>query len=163
LEERERIEHYARRKRQARFVADGNIWKIPCDVALPCATQNELDEEGVRTLLSNGCIAIAEGASMPTTPGGVRLLLESKAAYGPAIAANAGGVATSALEMQQNASRQAWTFPETEARLSEIMTRIHEDVRNTAQEFGAAGNYSIGANIAGLLHVAKAMVALGLV
>jgi glutamate dehydrogenase (NADP+) len=163
LEERERIEHYARRKRQARFVADGNIWKIPCHLALPCATQNELDDEDVRTLLSNGCLAIAEGANMPTTPAAVRLLLESKTAYGPAIAANAGGVATSALEMQQNASREAWTFPQTEARLSEIMTRIHADVRDTAETFEAPGNYCVGANIAGLLHVAKAMVALGLV
>jgi glutamate dehydrogenase (NADP+) len=100
---------------------------------------------------------------MPTTPDAVRLCFASKIACGPAKAANAGGVATSALEMQQNASRQAWTFQETEQHLSEIMTRIHEAVRDTAEEFGAPGNYVVGANIAGLLHVAKAMVALGLI
>jgi glutamate dehydrogenase (NADP+) len=163
LVERDRLEQYLQHKRQARYVPDGNIWRVPCQVALPCATQNELDVEDVRALLSNDCIAIAEGANMPTTPDGVRLLLQSKIAYGPAKAANAGGVATSALEMQQNASRQAWTFQQTEAHLSEIMTRIHEDVRNTAEEFGAVGNYVVGANIAGLLRVAKAMVALGLI
>ena len=163
LVERVRIEQYAQRKRDARYVADGQIWKVPCQVALPCATQNELDADDVRTLLANGCMAVAEGANMPTTPDGVRLLLESKIAYGPAKAANAGGVATSALEMQQNASRQAWTFQQTEAYLSDIMTRIHEDVRDTAEEFGAAGNYVVGANIAGLLHVATAMAALGLI
>jgi glutamate dehydrogenase (NADP+) len=163
LVERARIEQYAKRKRTARYEADGSIWTIPCQLALPCATQNELDADGVRALLKSGCMAVAEGANMPTTPDGVRLLLESNVAYGPAKAANAGGVATSALEMQQNASRQAWTFSQTEAHLSEIMTRIHEDVRDTAEEFGAAGNYVVGANIAGLLHVAKAMVALGLV
>lgn len=162
LVERARIGEYAR-KRKARYMADGNIWKIPCRLALPCATQNELDADGVRSLLANGCIAITEGANMPTTPDAVRLLLENDIAYGPAKAANAGGVATSALEMQQNASRQAWTFHQTEAHLSDIMTRIHEDVRDTAAEFGAPRNYVVGANIAGLLHVAKAMVALGLI
>jgi glutamate dehydrogenase (NADP+) len=163
LEERARIGCYAERKKGARYEAGGSIWKVPCQVALPCATQNELDADGVADLLANGCIAIAEGANMPTTPEGVRLLLKSKVAYGPGKAANAGGVATSALEMQQNASRQAWTFEQTEARLDEIMTRIHANVRETAAEFGAKGNYVVGANIAGLLHVAKAMVALGLI
>jgi len=163
LDERARIEQYAKRKRSAHYEKDGSIWKIPCQLALPCATQNELDADGVRALLKSGCMAIAEGSNMPTTPDGVRLLLESKVAYGPSKAANAGGVATSALEMQQNASRQAWTFAQTEAHLDDIMTRIHEDVRDTAEEFGAPGNYVVGANIAGLLHVAKAMVALGLV
>ena len=163
LVERARIEQYTQHKRDARYEADGTIWKVPCQIALPCATQNELDADGVRALLASGCMAVAEGANMPTTPDGVRLLLESKIAYGPAKAANAGGVATSALEMQQNASRQAWTFSQTEAHLDDIMTRIHADVRDTAEEFGAPGNYVVGANIAGLLHVAKAMVALGLV
>jgi glutamate dehydrogenase (NADP+) len=163
LVERGRLDEYAQRRPQARYVVDGKIWKVPCQVAVPCATQNELDAEDARTLLANGCIAVAEGANMPTTPDAVRLLLDSKVAYGPAKAANAGGVATSALEMQQNASRSAWTFQQTEAHLSEIMTRIHEHVRDTAEEFGAAGNYVVGANIAGLLRVAKAMVALGLI
>ena len=161
--ERGRLEDYVQQKKRARYHADGNIWKVPCQLALPCATQNELGVEDVRTLLANGCIAIAEGANMPTPPDGVRLLVENKIAYGPAKAANAGGVATSALEMQQNASRQAWTFHQTEHHLDEIMTRIHEDARDTAKEFGAPGNYVVGANIAGLLRVAKAMVALGLV
>ena len=163
LKERGRIEVYAQRRKGARYVAKQKVWKVPCQLALPCATQNELEAEAVSELLGNGCIAVAEGANMPTTPDAVRLLVESKIAYGPSKAANAGGVATSALEMQQNASRQAWTFKETEARLDQIMTRIHEDVRDTAEEFGAPGNYIVGSNIAGLLHVAKAMMAQGLI
>src|SRR5690606_18665296 len=126
-------------------------------------TQNELDEASSRALIANGCIAVGEGANMPTTPGGVRCLLEAGVAYGPGKAANAGGVATSALEMQQNASRDAWTFEYTEQRLHEIMRKIHHDCHETAAEFGSPGNYVVGANILGFLRVAEAMVAFGLI
>jgi glutamate dehydrogenase (NADP+) len=161
--ERGRVSDYVAHHKHAHFVARGNIWQIPCDVALPCATQNELTGKDAATLLKNGCIAVAEGANMPTTPEGVRLFVESGVAYGPGKAANAGGVATSALEMQQNASRDAWTFEHTEARLAEIMQRIHTSVQETAEQFGSPGNYVVGANIAGFTRVAKAMVALGLI
>ncbi|OPZ41780.1 MAG: NAD(P)-specific glutamate dehydrogenase [Actinobacteria bacterium ADurb.BinA094] len=161
--ERGRVSDYAAQCGTARFVPQGNIWTIPCQVAVPCATQNEIDGSDAVLLVKNGCSAVAEGANMPTTPDGVRVFLESGIAYCPAKAANAGGVATSALEMQQNASRDAWTFEQTEARLHEIMARIHALVRDTAEEFGAPGNYVVGANIAGFLRVARAMTALGLV
>ena len=161
--ERRRIRAYAEDHPEAKYLAAGNIWSLPCQVALPCATQNELNEASARALIANGCIAVAEGANMPTTPGGVRALLESGTAYGPGKAANAGGVATSALEMQQNASRDAWTFEYTEQRLHEIMQKIHRDCYETAEEFGCPGNYVVGANILGFLRVAEAMVAFGLV
>ncbi len=161
--ERRRISEYAERKKGVRFVQNGNLWTIPCQVAMPSATQNELNGKDAALLVKNGCMAVGEGANMPTTPEGVRIFLESGIAYGPAKAANAGGVATSALEMQQNASRDAWTFEQTEARLAEIMVRIHRLVHDTAEEFGTPGNYVVGANIAGFLRVAKAMVALGLI
>jgi glutamate dehydrogenase (NADP+) len=132
-------------------------------VAMPSATQNELHGKDATKLVRNGCIAVGEGANMPTTPEGVRVFLEAGIAYGPGKAANAGGVATSALEMQQNASRDAWTFEHTEARLQEIMVRIHQLCFETADEFGTPGNYVNGANIAGFIRVANAMVALGLI
>ncbi len=161
--ERGRISAYVAAHPHAQYIAAGTIWSVPCDVALPCATQNELDEQSVRTLIANGCIAVAEGANMPTTPGGIRALLDAGVAYGPGKAANAGGVATSALEMQQNASRDAWTFEHTEKRLHEIMQNIHRDCHETAAEFGRAGNYVVGANILGFLRVAQAMLAFGLI
>ncbi len=163
LLERRRISTYAERRERARYLEDGSIWDIPCELALPCATQNELNGHDARTLLSNGCIAVAEGANMPTTPEGVRVFLEAGIAYGPGKAANAGGVATSALEMQQNASRDTWTFDYTEQRLHEIMIEIHRRCHDTADEYGSPGNYVAGANIAGFLKVANAMVALGLI
>ena len=161
--ERGRISTYVAAHGHAKYVPAGNIWSIPCDVALPCATQNEIDEASVRALIGNGCIAVAEGANMPTTPGGIRALLEAGIAYGPGKAANAGGVATSALEMQQNASRDAWTFEYTEKRLHEIMRKVHRDCHETAAEFGCSGNYVAGANILGFLRVAEAMLAFGVV
>jgi glutamate dehydrogenase (NADP+) len=163
LVERRRISTYAERRERARYLEGGSIWEIPCELALPCATQNELNGHDARTLLSNGCIAVAEGANMPTTPEGVRMFLDAEIAYGPAKAANAGGVATSALEMQQNASRDTWTFEYTEQRLHEIMVEIHRRCHDTADEYGSPGNYVAGANIAGFLKVANAMVALGLI
>ncbi|MBK1736014.1 glutamate dehydrogenase [Halorhodospira abdelmalekii] len=161
--ERRRISAYADEVSSARHIAGGNLWEIPCDVALPCATQNELDGKDAKRLIENGCIAVAEGANMPTTPEGVRLFQEAKIAYGPGKAANAGGVATSALEMQQNASRDSWTFEHTEQRLREIMIDIHRNCHETAEEFGMPGDYVSGANIAGFLKVSKAMMAMGVI
>src|SRR5690606_19012279 len=160
--ERRRICDYVKYRREAVYQPGGNIWDVPCQIALPSATQNELNGRDARTLVRNGCIAVAEGANMPTTPEGVRVFLEAGIAYGPGKAANAGGVATSALEMQQNASRDSWSFEFTEQRLDEIMTGIHTLVSETAEEFGAPGNYVLGANIAGFIRVARAMLALGL-
>ncbi|WP_438031205.1 NADP-specific glutamate dehydrogenase [Sorangium sp. So ce233] len=162
--ERARISEYAtRRGRRSRFVPGGNVWEVPCQIALPCATQNELNARDAATLVKNGCRAVAEGANMPTTPEGVRVFLESGVAFGPGKAANAGGVATSALEMQQNASRDSWSFEHTEKRLAEIMTNIHRTCYDTAEELGVSGNYVVGANVAGFLRVARAMIALGVI
>jgi glutamate dehydrogenase (NADP+) len=162
--ERRRISAYAeRRGSDVTFSATGSVWDVPCDVALPCATQNELTAHDARTLVRNGCIAVAEGANMPTTPEGVAVFRSAGVAFGPGKAANAGGVATSALEMQQNASRDSWTFEHTEARLAEIMVGIHDQCFATADEYGAPGDYVVGANVAGFLKVARAMLALGLV
>ncbi|AMN45900.1 glutamate dehydrogenase [Steroidobacter denitrificans] len=161
--ERRRISHYAQEHPDAQCLGANQLWNIPCEVALPCATQNELNEQAARTLIANGCIAVGEGANMPTTPGGVKAFMEAGLAYGPGKAANAGGVATSALEMQQNASRDAWSFEYTEKRLHGIMQNIHNDCHETAAEFGAPGNYVMGANIAGFRRVAEAMLAFGVV
>jgi glutamate dehydrogenase (NADP+) len=130
---------------------------------MPSATQNEINGKDATMLVKNGCIAVGEGANMPTTPEGIRVFLDAKIAYGPGKAANAGGVATSALEMQQNACRDSWEFEYTEERLQQIMRRIHRVCYETAEEYGTPGNYVNGANIAGFTKVAKAMVALGLI
>jgi glutamate dehydrogenase (NADP+) len=161
--ERRRVRDYASYHSDAVYTENGNIWDIPCQVAFPCATQNELTGKDAANLVKNGCIAVGEGANMPTTPEGVEVFLEAKTAYGPAKAANAGGVATSALEMQQNASRDSWSFEFTEKKLHEIMVNIHKNVAETAEEFGTPDNLVNGANIAGFIKVAKAMVAMGLV
>lgn len=161
--ERRRIADYATYHKDAKYIASGNIWDIPCQVAVPSATQNEINGKDAKTLVKNGCIAVGEGANMPTTPEGVKVFLDAKIAYGPGKAANAGGVATSALEMQQNAGRDSWTFEFTEKKLDGIMTGIHATAYETAEEFGAAGNYVLGANIAGFIKVARAMVAHGLI
>ncbi|HLS98049.1 MAG TPA: NADP-specific glutamate dehydrogenase [Porticoccaceae bacterium] len=161
--ERRRISVYADEKKGARYIEDGNIWSIPCQVALPCATQNELNGKDAKALVENGCIAVAEGANMPTTPEGIQIFQAAGIAYGPGKAANAGGVATSALEMQQNASRDSWSFEYTEKRLGEIMVNIHNNCFETAEEFGMPGNYVAGANICGFMKVARAMTAMGLI
>ncbi|HEY8537522.1 MAG TPA: NADP-specific glutamate dehydrogenase [Steroidobacteraceae bacterium] len=161
--ERGRISRYAEEHPEAKYFENGNIWTVPCQAAFPCATQNELDEESARTLIKNGCIAVGEGANMPTQPGGVRAFVESGIAFGPGKAANAGGVATSALEMQQNASRDAWTFEFTERRLKEIMESIHDNCYETAAEYGFPGNYVVGSNISGFIRVAEAMLAFGVI
>lgn len=163
LVERGRVADYAARRPKAHVVERGNVWELPTELALPCATQNELSGRDAAMLVDHGCVAVAEGANMPCTPDAVRTFHEAGVAFGPGKAANAGGVATSALEMQQNASRDSWTFGHTEARLDEIMTSIHELCATTADEFGAPGDLVRGANIAGFQRVALAMDALGLV
>ena len=159
--ERGRVSDYAERRPAATYLPNTSIWEIPCEVALPCATQNELTGRDAAALVKGGCVAVAEGANMPTTPEGIRVFMDAGVAFGPGKAANAGGVATSALEMQQNASRDRWTFEHTEGRLAEIMGNIHELCYSTAERYGSPGNYVRGANIAGFLRVARAMVALG--
>ncbi len=161
--ERGRIAEYADAHEHARYTAGGNIWEIPCDVALPCATQNEIDESDAKKLIENGCVAVGEGANMPCTPEAIQFFLESDTAFGPAKAANAGGVATSALEMQQNAGREAYTFEQVDEKLKEIMKDTHASCREAAEEYGTPGNYLNGANIAGAMRVARALIAQGLV
>ncbi len=161
--ERRRIKDYAGYRKQARYVEGGNIWEIPCQVAMPSATQNEINGKDAALLVKNGCVAVGEGANMPTTPEGIKVFLDARIAYGPGKAVNAGGVATSALEMQQNATRDSWTFEYTEKRLGEIMRNIHRVCYETSEEFGAPGNYVVGANVAGFIKVAKAMVGHGLI
>ena len=161
---RGRLNEYAEaRGGNVKHIQGGSIWDVPCQVALPCATQNELDAEAAKTLLSNGVRLVAEGANMPCTPDAVKLFQDAGILYAPGKASNAGGVATSALEMQQNASRDSWSFEETEERLAEIMKSIHAQCVRTADEHGDPGNYVMGANLAGYLQVADAMVALGVI
>jgi glutamate dehydrogenase (NADP+) len=161
--QRRRIKDYVEHYKHAKYIPSGNIWEIPCQVAMPSATQNEINGKDAARLVKNGCIAVGEGANMPTTPEGVKVFLDAKIAYGPGKATNAGGVATSALEMQQNASRDSWSFEFTERKLEEIMKNIHRLCYETADEYGSPGNYVVGANIAGFIKVAKAMVAHGLI
>ena len=161
--ERKRISEYHQVHPEAEYYAEGIIWNIPCDFAFPCATQNEISEASARKLLENGCIGVSEGANMPVTPEGVKLFLDAGIAYGPGKAANAGGVATSALEMQQNASRDTWSFEYTEDRLQKIMANIHANCFETAAEYDSPGNYVVGANIVGFKRVAEAMLAFGLI
>jgi glutamate dehydrogenase (NADP+) len=161
--ERGRVSDYADRVGTASFVPGGSIWDVPCDVAMPSATQNELDDKAATVLARNGCRYVVEGANMPTTPDAVRILKEAGVAFAPGKAANAGGVATSALEMQQNASRDRWTFEHSEARLNEIMRSIHTRCHETAEEYGAPGDLVLGANVAGFLQVAEAVHAHGLI
>ncbi len=161
--ERGRISNYAERRQGARYASSGSIWEVECDIALPCATQNELSRKDATALINNGVVAVAEGANMPVTPEAAKAFSEANVLFGPGKAANAGGVATSALEMQQNASRDSWTADYTEQRLAEIMRGIHERCFETAAEFGADGDLTRGANIAGFQRVARAMVAFGLI
>ncbi len=139
------------------------VWNVPCEIALPCATQNELDGNDAKTLLDNGCFCISEGANMPSTPEAVELFIEKKVLFGPGKAANAGGVAVSGLEMSQNSLRLSWTREEVDRRLHDIMVNIHKACVETAAEYGAPGNYVMGANIAGFVKVADAMIDQGLV
>ena len=162
--QRGRIGDYAEaRGPQVRHVTGGSVWDVPCEVALPCATQNELDEREAVTLVKQGCLVVAEGANMPTTPSAIKVFTEADVRFAPGKAANAGGVATSALEMQQNASRDSWTFEHTEDRLEGIMRGIHQRCVETADEYGTPGNYVAGANISAFTHVADAVLALGVI
>ncbi|MEV4946749.1 NADP-specific glutamate dehydrogenase [Streptomyces sp. NPDC053755] len=161
---RARISAYAEARPTARFSARGTVFDVPCDIALPCATQNELGREDAVALVKNGVIAVAEGANMPCTPEAVKVLREAGVLFGPGKAANAGGVATSALEMQQNASRDSWSFEETESRLAAVMRAVHADCRDTAEAYGGnPEDYALGANVAGFLRVARAMTAQGVI
>jgi len=162
--ERGRIKEYAERKPGAEY-HEGcvNIWNVPCDIALPCATQNELPLEGAKALMKNGCFAVVEGANMPSTPEAMDALQEAGVLFAPSKAANAGGVAVSALEMSQNSMRFSWTFQEVDDRLKTIMTDLYHNAARAAEQFGMAGNLVAGANIAGFLKVADSMLAYGLV
>ncbi|PPK93388.1 glutamate dehydrogenase (NADP+) [Kineococcus xinjiangensis] len=161
--ERGRLSSYAERVPSARHSTTGSVWEVPCEVAIPSATQNELDGDDAARLVRNGCIAVSEGANMPCTPEAVEVFREAGAAFGPGKAANAGGVATSALEMQQNASRDSWTFEHTEARLQQIMHDIHACCAQAAEEYGSPGDLVLGANISGFTRVAHAMHAHGII
>ncbi|MEU5026677.1 NADP-specific glutamate dehydrogenase [Streptomyces milbemycinicus] len=161
---RARISAYAEAKPTARFSDRGSVFDVPCEVALPCATQNELHQQDAAALVKNGVLAVAEGANMPCTPEAVEIFRGARVLFGPGKAANAGGVATSALEMQQNASRDSWTFERTEDRLATIMRQVHAQCRATAETYGGdADDYVLGANTAGFLRVAEAMMAQGVV
>ena len=156
--ERGRISEYAKRVPGAKYVEGcRGIWTVKCDIALPCATQNELDAEGAKALIANGVMAVAEGANMPSTPEAIELFQQNKVLFGPAKAANAGGVATSGLEMSQNSQRLSWTFEEVDAKLHGIMTNIYKNCAAAAKEYGCEGNLVAGANIAGFLKIADAM------
>jgi len=139
------------------------VWNVPCDIALPCATQNELDGEAAKALVKNGCFAVGEGANMPSTPEAIDIFMTNKILFAPAKAANAGGVATSALEMTQNSMRLPWSFEEVDSKLKNIMVNIYRNISNTAKEFDCEGNLVVGANIAGFIKVADAMLAQGIV
>ncbi|MFD7963944.1 NADP-specific glutamate dehydrogenase [Streptomyces zaomyceticus] len=161
---RARVSAYAEAKPSARFSARGTVYDVPCDIALPCATQNELGLDDAVALVKHGVLAVAEGANMPCTPEAVKVFREAGVLFGPGKAANAGGVATSALEMQQNASRDSWTFEQTETRLAAVMRGVHAECRATAETYGgSAEDYVLGANVAGFLRVAGAMTAQGVI
>ncbi|WP_077329618.1 NADP-specific glutamate dehydrogenase [Virgibacillus siamensis] len=160
----ERICEYVKEHSNAHYSDNcTDIWDIPCDIALPCATQNELDEDAARKLIANNVKAIGEGANMPCTHAAVDLFLEEGVLFAPGKAANAGGVAVSALEMAQNSSKISWTFEEVDFKLQEIMKDIYQKSMGSAEEYGTSGNLVAGANIAGFLKVADAMIAQGVV
>ncbi len=162
--ERKRIKEYVATHPEAEY-HEGckGIWNVKCDIALPCATQNELDVDGAKALIANGCFAVGEGANMPSTPDAIAALQEAGVLFGPAKAANAGGVATSALEMSQNSMRYSWTFEEVDAKLKNIMEDIYAKTSGAAKEYGHEGNLVIGANIAGFKKVADSMMAHGII
>ncbi len=160
--ERGRIKEYAARVPGSVYTEGcKGIWTIKCDIALPCATQNELDEESAKVLVANGVMAVAEGANMPSTPGAIEAFQSAGILFGPAKASNAGGVATSGLEMSQNSQRLSWTFEEVDAKLKNIMVTIFHDSYNAAKKYGMEGNLVAGANIAGFEKIADAMIAQG--
>jgi len=162
-QQRERLTEYVKHRPSAQYHPGRGVWSIKCDVALPCATQNELLLEDAQQLVANGCIAVAEGANMPTTLDATCYLQENGILFCPGKAANAGGVATSGLEMSQNSERRSWTFEKVDAKLQEIMVSIFHNLEQAARTYGCEGNYVAGANIAGFLKVADAMLAQGVV
>ena len=160
---RARLTEYAAQRPSAQYHEGKGVWTVKCDIALPCATQNELDLEDAKALVANGCIAVAEGANMPTTLEATKYLQDNKVLFAPGKAANAGGVATSALEMSQNSERLSWTFEEVDSKLKNIMVNIFHNLDNAAKKYGFEGNYVVGANIAGFEKVVDAMTAQGIV
>lgn len=160
---RGRIKEYISYRPDAKYTEGKGIWSVKCDIALPCATQNELCLDDAKMLVANGCKVVAEGANMPTTLDATEYLISNKVLFGPGKAANAGGVATSALEMSQNSMRLSWTFDEVDAKLKDIMINIYRNASSAAIEYGHKDNFVIGANIAGFIKVADAMMAQGIV
>ncbi|MCP4456318.1 MAG: NADP-specific glutamate dehydrogenase, partial [Planctomycetes bacterium] len=161
---RQRIREYVGIHNEARYIEGcRGIWGVACDVALPCATQNELDENSARTLIENGCVAVGEGANMPTTPEAMHLFHTHETLFLPGKAANAGGVAVSGLEMAQNSQRMPWTFKKADIELKTIMKKIYHDAEQAAEQYGCPGNFVLGANIAGFVKVADTMLAQGIV
>ncbi len=160
---RARISEYAKERPNAEFYAGKKVWSVPCDIALPCATQNELDEQDAKELIKNGCIAVGEGANMPSTAQATEVFLKNNILFAPGKAANAGGVATSALEMSQNSARVSWPFEKVDHQLNNIMINIYHNMADAAKEYGHEDNFVVGANIAGFLKVADAMMAQGIV
>ena len=158
---RARLTEYAAARPSAQYHEGRGVWSVKCDVAVPCATQNELDIEDAKQLVANGCMAVCEGANMPTTEEATKYLQDNKVLFVPGKAANAGGVATSALEMSQNSERLSWTFEEVDAKLKGIMVNIYHNIDDAAKRYGQEGNYVAGANIAGFEKVADAMLAQG--
>ena len=158
---RGRIKEYIDAVPTAKYFEGKGIWTVPCDIALPCATQNEINEEDAKALVANGCMAVGEGANMPSTPEAIAVFQGNNVLFAPAKAANAGGVATSALEMSQNSQRLSWTFEEVDSKLHQIMVDIYHNIAAAAKEYGCEGNLVAGANIAGFLKVAEAMKAQG--
>ncbi|MGN1014374.1 MAG: NADP-specific glutamate dehydrogenase [Butyricicoccus sp.] len=158
---RGRIKEYVDAVPSAKYYEGTGVWTVKADIALPCATQNEIQEADAKALVANGVMAVGEGANMPSTPEAIAVFQQAGVLFAPAKAANAGGVATSALEMSQNSQRLSWTFEEVDARLQTIMVNIYHNISNAAKEYGLEGNYVAGANIAGFLKVAEAMKAQG--
>ncbi len=160
---RGRMSDYAKERPSAKYHEGGNVWEVPCDIALPCATQNEISEESAKLLVKNGVIAVGEGANMPSQLEAIDCFQANGVLFAPAKAANAGGVATSALEMSQNSARLSWSFDKVDARLNNIMRDIYANMSEAAKEYGHPDNFVMGANIAGFLKVADAMLAQGIV
>ena len=161
---RARIKTYLDYVPTAKYVEGSQgIWTVPCDIALPCATQNEINEASAKLLAKNGCYAVAEGANMPSTPEAIAIYRAAGLLFAPAKAANAGGVATSALEMSQNSMRFSWSFEEVDDRLRHIMTDLYHNAANAAETYGMPGDLAAGANIAGFLKVGDAMLSYGVV
>ena len=162
-ERRGRIKEYVEEDPNAKYFEGTGVWNVPVDVALPCATQNEVNGDDAAALLANGCFCIAEGANMPSTPEAIEKYQAAKILYGPGKAANAGGVAVSGLEMSQNSMRLSWTREEVDERLHNIMVSIHNACTTTADEYGEPGNYVLGANISGFIKIADSMLDQGVV